>query len=832
MVKRSFDLILALIGAVPLLILFPVLFLLTRVIVGKPALISSTCVGRKGRLFYRHRFDDHRRSGSHPAGSRPNQQKQANHKAERSSFIALFAGWPQLLNVIKGDMSLVGPAPESPDVVKNYSEEESTVFDVRPGIIGTYYFREDIQEINRNGNGSLSRRAYVKKILPNKLQRELAYVLDHRTHKDLAIISKTIGSRINNRLRASLDGRIRNYNFLAAIDLFLVFASYFFAYHLRFDWHVTLDQYQTFLTSLPIVLSMRMFVFSHYDMYKSVWKYVGLHELLNIIRASTISSLLVLAIMFLLGVSGQPQSIFIIDWVFCIALIGASRLALRLWYEHMTDVNHFKKNILIMGAGDVGEMLVREMSKSPGNGCDIVGIIDDDESLQGKTVHKVPVLGGKERIPEFVKMLRVDEVVIAMANIDSSEMKSVIRHCKTANVRHRIVPAVNDLLNGKPRLMKSRRVEVADLFGREPLDLDLSGIKRVIQGKSVLVTGAGGSIGSELCRQIAENGPHLLILTDRNENYLQDIRTELQASHEDISLHCHLSDITEEPKQRTIFAKHTPDVVFHAAAQKHVPIAEENPDEAVRTNIYGSKIVANLAAEFAATHFVLISTDKAVNPCSFMGATKRVAELYIQALVSSGSKTKYITVRFGNVFNSNGSVVPTFMKQISRGGPITITHPDIERFFMSIDEAVQLILQSLTLNKSGRIFHLDMGKSIKIDTLAKELIFYMGYVPQKDIQVKYTGLRPGEKLYEELINGHESLVDTNHPRIKALKSKTLHSVTCLDKRISHLMVLAQRFRSSELREKIAEIVPEYTSAFQEKKAQNPIDRRQSVRQPG
>lgn len=810
MVKRFFDLIIALIGSFLLLLFFPFLYLIIRVVCGKPVFVTTKHTGRNGRLFRLYRFNDSLQNGQVKNNSKSSKKKPGSHMLKKSPLISIFSGWPQLWNVLKGDLSLIGPASECPEVTRHYNKTQSKVLTVRPGIIGSYYFREDVYEMNGNGNNHRSQNAYIKKIVPIKLKRELGYVLDSRIIKDILIVVKSLSARLRNKLQSSNDDEIRSRTILVAVDILLVFLSFFLAFLLRFDWNLTLHQYQTFLITLPLVLTLRILVFQGCGMYKSVWKYVGLHELLNIIRATSISSVLVVAALFLLSFSGLPRSVFVIDWVFCIAILGACRLGFRLWYEHVSSENHVKRNVLVMGAGDVGEMLIREMSRGSENGYNVVGIVDDNKGLHGMSVHEVRVLGGRENIPELVKMLRVDEVVIAIANITAKEMKSIVNWCKKASVRHRIVPAVTDLLNGKTRLMKSRRVEVADLFGREPLNLNLSSIKKIISDNTILVTGAGGSIGSELCRQVADNHPKSLILVDKNENYLQDIRTELQFCYNNLLIYSHLADITDKDKQKVLFAEYAPDIVFHAAAQKHVPLAEENPDEAVRTNIYGTRVVANLAAEYNATYFVLISTDKAVNPTSLMGATKRVAELYVQALDGKQKGTKYLTVRFGNVFNSNGSVVPTFMKQISRGGPITITHPDIERFFMSIDEAVQLILQSLTMSDTGRLFHLDMGKSIKIDTLAKELIFHMGYVPDKDIKVIYTGLRPGEKLYEELVNGNESLVKTPHPGIKTLKNNAHCSLSYLDKQIHGLMALLKDFAFEPLIVKINEIVPEYT----------------------
>jgi FlaA1/EpsC-like NDP-sugar epimerase len=518
---------------------------------------------------------------------------------------------------------------------------------------------------------------------------------------------------------------------------------------------------------------------------------------------------LIIATLYVIGIVEHSRSIFFIDWLLCITLIGASRLSLRLLSENSKPEHKFRKNILIIGAGDVGDMALRMLEFDSQDNYHVVGFIDDDYAIQCKTIHGLKVLGSYEDLPELVSIFRVDEVLIAVPKISSEEMKIILKYCKESNVRHRIVPAVNDLLSGSVHLAKFRKVEIADLFGREQVKLNLTAISTLIKGKQVLVTGAGGSIGSELCRHISELQPKCLILVDKNENYLHEIRCELESQFESLSYHCSLCSITNCNKLKMVFFKYRPEIVFHAAANKHVPLSDENPEEAVWNNVFGTKVLANTANEFDVQQFVMISTDKAVNPTSVMGATKRIAERYIQAL-SQESKTKYVTVRFGNVLNSNGSVIPIFRKQIEKGGPITITHPDMERFFMSISEAVQLILQTVTIGKTGEIFILEMGKSIRIMDMAIDLISQAGFKPFEDIPIKIIGLRPGEKKYEELVGRDERWVPTSHANIKILKSNHKESFMQIERKLEGLINLKTLDDRECLINKLQELVPEYS----------------------
>lgn len=720
-----------------------------------------------------------------------------------------FDKWPLVLSVLKGDLSFIGPIPEKPDRVRGYSASERGVLSVRPGLVGPWDLLKAANGSHSPAGGNDDRKD--TDLLPQRLKAELQYVKDQQLGKDIRLLIELFKLCLYRFLKSQISLGAQGRNFLLPVDVILVTLSYFLAYQLRFDWAVPRSEFVLFLKTLPFVLTLRIASFYISQVYRNLWKYIGVKDLVTIITACTMSSTLVVTAIFLLGFTAHSRSIFLIDWMLCVLLVGGFRLTLRLFNEKLT-VNHaFRKNIVIMGAGDVGEMLLRHLQKSHEYHHNIVGFLDDDHSKHGLSIHGVRVLGECRSIIELTPILRIDEVLITMAELSPEQIKQIIKYCKQAEVRHRIVPAVSDLLSGRMHLSRFRSVEISDLFGRQPVELDLSAIASFLQGRRVLVTGAGGSIGSELCRQIAEYKPGCLILVDKNENYLHEVRCELDSQFDSLLTHCHLSDITHKRKQAQIFQHYRPEIVFHAAAHKHVPLSEENPAEAIANNVFGTKVIADLAGKYGVRYFVMVSTDKAVNPTNVMGATKRAAELYIQSL-SRQSKTNYVTVRFGNVLNSNGSVIPIFMKQIEKGGPVTVTHPDVERYFMSISEAVHLILQAVTMGKSGEIFVLEMGKSIKIVDMAKELIKQAGFKPFEDIPIRFTGLRPGEKMFEELVGHFEQPVQTSHASIKTLKSKRVLEFDEITAALNKLEGLLQTEETSRLRRELQNIVPEYSPA--------------------
>jgi FlaA1/EpsC-like NDP-sugar epimerase len=459
------------------------------------------------------------------------------------------------------------------------------------------------------------------------------------------------------------------------------------------------------------------------------------------------------------------EGILMLDMFMTIMLLSGVRMTVRLYHEEFFSEHRGNaRRFLIVGAGNAGEALLREMLRRKDSQYEVVGFIDDDPVKRDTEINGIPVLGAVDNLQVICKKQSIDEIAIAIPTATRKQLRRVVQVCQGTKIRFSTVPSLTDIAEGKLQVSQMRDVEINDLLGREVVNLDMEQIRLFLKDKVILVTGAGGSIGSEMCRQVCVFKPRQLLLLEQAENPLFFIERELQRSYPAASLGCIIADITDKHRVEQVFSQYRPQVVIHAAAHKHVPLMEQNPGEAIKNNINGTRTVANAADTFGAECFVMISTDKAVNPTSIMGSTKRVAEMYIQDL-NKTSKTHFVTVRFGNVLGSNGSVIPIFKQQIAAGGPVTVTHPEMRRYFMTIPEASQLVLQASAMGKGGEIFLLDMGEPVKIVDLARELITLSGYRPGEDIEVEFTGLRPGEKLFEELSIEGEDMVATQHPKI-------------------------------------------------------------------
>jgi len=502
------------------------------------------------------------------------------------------------------------------------------------------------------------------------------------------------------------------------------------------------------------------------------------------------------------------DSILLLDIVTTIMLLGGLRMVIRLYHEeYFTESRGGLKRFLIIGAGDAGEALLREIVRMKVEQYDVVGFVDDDEAKQGMSIHSISVLGPLAQLPEICQKQKIDEIAIAMPSATHKELRHVVQVCQGTKIRFRTVPSITDIASGRYRVSQIRDVDIDDLLGREVVQLDLDLIEKFLKDKVILVTGAGGSIGSEMCRQVCNFEPKLLLLVEQAENPLFFIERELNTRFSDVPAESLVCNITDKVRLEQIFAKYHPQVVIHAAAHKHVPLMETNPGEAIRNNVVGTKNIADVADAYGTDDFVMISTDKAVNPTSIMGSSKRVAEIYIQDL-NNTSKTHFVTVRFGNVLGSDGSVVPIFNKQIAAGGPVTVTHPEMKRYFMTIPEASQLVLQAATMGQGGEIFVLDMGEPVKIVDLAKELITLSGFRPGEDIEIVFTGTRPGEKLFEELSIKGEDMLPTKHPKIAAWKNIPKDRQT-LRAEIAKLIDIAQIQDYDKIVESIKQLVPEY-----------------------
>nr|WP_306288602.1 nucleoside-diphosphate sugar epimerase/dehydratase [Phascolarctobacterium faecium] len=545
-----------------------------------------------------------------------------------------------------------------------------------------------------------------------------------------------------------------------------------------------------------------------FKLYSRVWRYAGSSELLAIVGANFagaicwfIFSVLVEAVL--------PRSIYILTALVLTFFVGGTRLSLRV-YSYLTSKPQYiqrtqKLNkVLVIGAGDAGAMLAREIERYHSGKRKIIGFIDDDRDKQGKTMFGIRVLGSRYDIEQVVADTDANEIIIAMPSVKGKEIKEIIDVCKNTNCKLTILPGVYEIIEGTVSVNQLRPVEVEDLLGRDPVKLDTKNVSAYITGKVVLITGAGGSIGSEICRQVAKMQPQKMLLLGKGENSIYEISQELSIEYPQIRKVPIIADVRDEERINGIMDYFHPHVVFHAAAHKHVPLMEYQPMEAVRNNVLGTKVVAEAASKNGVETFVMISTDKAVNPTSVMGCTKRVAEMFVQSM-NSISETRFAAVRFGNVLGSRGSVIPLFKKQIAKGGPVTVTHPDMKRYFMTIPEASQLVLQAGAMAEGGEVFVLDMGEPVKIYDLARDMITLSGMIPEVDIEIKFTGLRPGEKLFEELLSAEDGTEATQHKKIFTAMIKCVDK-TKLDFQIRRLL---EQTTGDNVVEVLKETVPTY-----------------------
>jgi FlaA1/EpsC-like NDP-sugar epimerase len=563
---------------------------------------------------------------------------------------------------------------------------------------------------------------------------------------------------------------------LFGFDLILGCISFYLAYLLRYEGEIPAESLASYFNLIPLILFSRATAYFYFGFYTRFWKYSSLEDLIQILKAVVSGTFLILFTSFLYNRSFLiPRSILILDTTLLIMMLGGSRLIWRICRERLVQGTPINENhrmpVLILGAGDTGAHLLRYIQRFVTH-YSVHGFLDDDPDKLDRSLLGVKVLGNRHDIPNFAKDLGIKEILIAANTITTDSLGEIVDLCVHNGVKHKIAASITDLNTKEVHISKIKNIDIQDLLGREPVSLDLASLRKMMQGKRVLVTGAGGSIGSELCRQIIEYNPEALVMVDRCENYLYELSSELPSNHLKTSLHYVFSSITNQEKIESTFAKYQPQLVFHAAAHKHVPLMEDNPDEAVINNIMGTRIVADVSEKYGAGKFILVSTDKVVRPSSVMGMTKCIAEKYIQH-IGSNSKCRFMIVRFGNVLGSNGSVVPLFKKQISEGKTVTVTHPDMERYFMLIPEAAQLIMQVAASGEDGNIFLLEMGEPVKIVDLARKMIQLAGYIPDQDIEIKFTGIRPGEKLQEELINSEETAIPTFHNKIKALNTQAL-----------------------------------------------------------
>ena len=566
------------------------------------------------------------------------------------------------------------------------------------------------------------------------------------------------------------------------------------------------------VAQMPIAIFLVLACAVVFKLYSRIWKYAGSSELLGVSASTVVADVLWYAYGRIIG-NVLPLSIYAITGILLLLFIGGSRLAIRV-YNYIfskpsvrAQLGADKKvcRVLIVGAGDAGAVIAREIQRYHNDGREVVGFIDDDKDKINKQMFGVKVLGDRFSMKENVVRYDVDEIIIAMPSVKGDDIRQIIEIAQRTKCKVKILPGVYEIINGNASVSKLREVQIEDLLGRKPVKLDNTAVSAYIKDKIVLVTGAGGSIGSEICRQVAKMQPAKMLLLGKGENSIYEIHQELLSTYPELEKVPIIADVRDRQRISEIMDQYQPQVVFHAAAHKHVPLMEYQPIESVKNNVLGTKTVAEEASAHNVETFVMISTDKAVNPTSVMGCTKRVAEMYVQSM-NAVSDTRFVAVRFGNVLGSRGSVIPLFKKQIAKGGPVTVTHPDMKRYFMTIPEASQLVLQAGAMAKGGEVFVLDMGEPVKICNLAKDLISLSGLTPGVDIEIKYTGLRPGEKLFEELLSAEDGTDTTGHEKIFTARIKEVDKAQ-MDKNVEYLL---SRTKDEDVVEALKKVVPTYT----------------------
>ena len=782
--KRLFDIIFSLIGLFLLLPLFAVVAILIKLQDNGSVFFTQKRIGRNFKPFGLYKFrtmvaDAPKKGLPITAGNDPRITRVGRflRKMEIDEL-------PQLWNVLKGDMSLVGPRPAVRKYVSKYRKDYKEILKIRPGVTDiaslTYSNEETVLKDKKDPE-----EYYIHILLPEKIKLAKEYVKKASLVYDLKLILLTIfklGYPQDTILKIIKTITPYRRPIVIGIQLAVFIISNYLAFFIRFEADIPPSQFELFLRYLPLLFLLRVIFMFGFSLDRGLWRYASVRDLAGITASISLGSLLfLLSVKYLFGETVYPRSIYVVDWLLNIFLLGSIRLFRRL--HEKANGKTAKKTVIVIGAGDAAEMLIRDVEHSPYYPYRIIGFIDDDPKKKGLKIRNVPILGTWKDLEKIIEREDPEEFLIAIPSASPSKLQGIVNDLRQFGLPIKTLPGLWGVLSGRDSLSKVKAVEPEDVLFRAPAYDGGIELKAFFNGKSVMITGAGGSIGSELSRQIASFSPEKLILFERHEESLYKIDMELNNSSQKSEvgsqkskIHSVVGDILDERGVSEVMERFQPQIVFHTAAYKHVPLMEDNPHEAFKTNVIGTRMVAERAKEFGVERFVLISTDKAVNSVNVMGMTKKIGEEIVHCLskdtiISTSqlhnfpTSTKYITVRFGNVLDSSGSVVPLFKEQIKRGGPVTVTHPDIIRYFMTIPEAVSLVLQAAAMGNGGEIFVLDMGKPVKILNLAKRMISLYGYKPGVDIDITFVGLRPGEKLYEELFNSDEIIEKTAHPKI-------------------------------------------------------------------
>lgn len=812
MIKRLFALLLSLFG---LLLLSPLLLIVALIIISTsrgPVFFQQNRVGQYGRFFRIYKFRtmevDAEKKGQLTVG-KDERITGIGHLLRKTNIDEL----PQLINVLKGEMSLVGPRPEVPRFVALYTDEQRKVLNIKPGMTD-YASLKYRNENELLGNSKNPEEYYITDVMPKKLALNLEYINTKSMILDVKLIIYTIIDIIKS-IYSSLFRKVtfKRINLIRPIfyltfDILFIAISMYGAFYLRFEGIIPDNFARGMGIFILISLAIKIPVLYHGGLYKISWSYVGLNELLYLAKSLFLSSVFLGTILFIFRTyplfASFPRSILILDFLLTFTFIGNFRISKRIFQQTTGRRYPNGEKVLIIGAGNTGEQIVRYMLSSkvyfP------IGFLDDSPKKIGSTIHGVRVIGKRDELKKIAKEYDVESILIAMPSAPPKVIRETFDLGKTAGIKKiKIVPSLKEIISGKVTLADVKEVELEDLLGRDQVKIDIDAIRSYLDGKNVLVTGASGSIGSELCKQILKFNPNLLLALDQDETGLFWLKRKLN----DNKIVPIVGNIRDSGKIDAIFSKFKPHVVFHAAAYKHVPVMEEHPDEAVINNVFGTLAIGKVAIRHGTEKFILVSTDKAVNPTSVMGASKRLAEKVIVDLNNQNS-TKFAAVRFGNVLGSRGSVIPIFKEQILKGGPVEVTHPDINRYFMVTSEAVLLILQAGAMGKGGEVFVLDMGEPIKIVDLAREMIRLSGFEPDKDISIIFTGLRKGEKLYEELLDAEEGTDSTLHKKIN--KARLNPENRNLSEELAALKQLSEEGKSEEIISQMRKMIPNYNPA--------------------
>lgn len=824
--KRAVDIVGALIG---LLLTWPLWVLAAAAIKFDshgPVFFSQTRVGRDRRPFSIYKFrtmtvDAPLKGGPLTIGqdSRVTRVGAALRKYKLDEL-------PQLWNILTGEMSLVGPRPEVPRYVNMFPDAYAEILAVRPGLTDLASLKY-IDEATMLATAASPENEYVTVVLPEKIRLAKFYVRNASTILDLAIVVQTLlcllkipvvvcelpdlqviptqSTDVWQRILALILKWRRV--LIVLLDMVLMGLANYLAFWLRFDGRIPEAEWGTFLLVLPWVLMIRTGAFMLFRLNEGLWRYTSLWDLRNIVVGVFSSTIILYAwTRWGMGVTEYPRSIFVIDAILLIGFSAGIRLPRRILREAV--IYRPKKTVLIIGAGDRGERVVREMKLNPNSRYQPIGFIDDRASLRFKRIHGVKVLGARRDLSYVLSTEQPDEVVLALPQATPDLLRQIMADLGPFKVSVKLLPSMQELLEDRSAVSQIRNVAVEDLLARAPVHMKTDAMVEMVAGRRILITGAGGSIGSELSRQLASMGPESVVLFERHENSLYSIAKELEDRGFSAMVHPVLGDVTDRRRLMETMARYRPAIVFHAAAHKHVPLVELNPAEALKNNCLGTRVTAETADRCGVERFVLISTDKAVNPSSVMGATKRAAELIVQDMAER-STTRFLTVRFGNVLGSNGSVLLRFQEQIQAGGPVTVTHPDIRRFFMLIPEAVHLVLQAATLGEQGATYVLDMGEQIKVLDLARNLIRLSGFVPGREIPIRFVGLRPGEKLYEELVGTDETADRSSLRKILRIRRTRATDVGKVSSMMMAMEAAAYLNDSVKAIERLRELVPEF-----------------------